>query len=240
MKISVLGDSISTYDGFSNNIVDPQYVGYYYPQSDTTLNNDVTMVTQTWWWEAIRQLTGNTEQNIVINDSIAGTCVAYYNSNTDNIYHLGEKWCMNNQIRINDLGDSNITSSNHPDIIMFFGGFNDACQIDFKADTFYNQYIETLRKIFNTYSSNITILCITPYYCGTMESNLNNYTTVCNKIAAAVNHFRTYGYDCKLVSLMDISLSYNNGGADLSDHPSVLGMRQIADRVAYVQQYGYQ
>ena len=31
MKISILGDSISTYNGFSNNIVDPQHVGYYYP-----------------------------------------------------------------------------------------------------------------------------------------------------------------------------------------------------------------
>ena len=240
MKISILGDSISTYNGFSNNIVDPQHVGYYYPHEEENANNNVTMVTQTWWWEAIRQLTGNTEQNILVNDSIAGTCVAYYNSNIDNYYHLGAKWCMNNQVRIDDLGDSDVTSDNHPDIIMFFGGYNDACQNDFNEDTFYNQYVETLRKMFNTYSNSITVLCITPYDCDLMRLISEKYHKVCNKIAMAVNHFRTYGYDCKLVSLMDIYLDKNDGSVDLKYHPNITGMRQIADRVAYVQQYGYQ
>ncbi|MBE5947056.1 MAG: hypothetical protein E7259_09020 [Lachnospiraceae bacterium] len=236
MKISVLGDSVSTYAGFSNNVVGSDPWSNYYPNTQI---NDVNSVTKTWWWEAIRQLTGNTEANILVNDSIGGTCVAYYDEVIDNVNHLGSKWCMNNQARIDDLGDPSTSSVNHPDIIMFFGGFNDACQLNFNSNTFYNQYVETLRKMFNTYSNSITVLCITPFNCEVMSLNSQKYNEVCNKIAAAVNHFRTYGYDCKLVSLMDINLVYNNG-ADINSHPSESGMRQIADRVAYVQQYGYQ
>lgn len=51
-RISILGDSISTLNGFSNNIIDSNYPGNYYPHS----GNNVTNFNQTWWGDAINQL----------------------------------------------------------------------------------------------------------------------------------------------------------------------------------------
>ena len=61
--------------------------------------------------------------------------------------HASGRFCMNNQARINDLGDSNVTSSNHPDVIMFFGGTNDICQSGvFKNVDFINSLTVKERK----------------------------------------------------------------------------------------------
>ena len=224
LKVSVLGDSISEYEGYSNNIIGPPYT-HQYPQSGT----DVDSVTEIWWWEAIRQMGGQ----IVSNDSIGGSCVADYGIEDDN-HHTGKKWCMNNQTRINDLGDSSTSSSNHPNVIMFFGGTNDLC-IDsshYKLDTFVNSYSNAVRMMFERYSNSITILCITPFDSILTTNSTTNFHQLCSGIATVVNHYRTYGYDCKLVSLEDIKLQ----GSDIDSHlhPSVSGMRKIADRVAYV------
>ena len=227
-NISVLGDSISTFQGYSNNVIDQRYPGIYYPC------NDVNSVEKTWWWNVSVQLGGR----IVSNDSIAGSCVAGYNRAESD--HSGQKWCMNNQLRINDLGESNVSSSNHPDIIMFFGGINDVCQDDFNNETFINSYSNAVRMMFERYSNKITILCITPYATErltTAKRNLTRFQQACSGIALVVNLYRNYGYDCKLISLQDIELQDNE--QDVLGHPTKAGMDRIADRVAYVQQHGY-
>lgn len=232
MRISILGDSISTYASYSRNVISPDPWSNYYPGE-----TDVDDVTKTWWWETIRQLNGT----FLSNDSIGGTCVAAYTNINDDSSHLGPKWCMNNQNRINDLCNTLNGQTINPELIMFFGGFNDCCQSNdnFDIDLFVNSYSNVIRMMFEKYSNSITILCITPYNCG-LVNDKGNYNQVCSGIATVVNHYRSYGYDCKLVSLMDINLSINNGTADGLDHPTPTGMRHIADRVAYVQQYGYQ
>ncbi len=40
--ISILGDSISTFAGYSNNVIDLSYPGNYYPQNN--IPNDVEML----------------------------------------------------------------------------------------------------------------------------------------------------------------------------------------------------
>lgn len=245
-KISILGDSISTYAGYSNNVIDRSDPACNYPNTNQQHGN-VDDVAKTWWKNVSVQLEGQ----IVSNDSISGSCVAFYGSGTG---HAAREFCMNNQTRINDLGDSNVTSSNHPDIIMFFGGTNDVCQIkDFDNTTFINSYSNAVRMMFERYSNKITILCITPYDSPmttgfewatdskTIEENekkQKNFQQVCSGIALVVQHYRNYGYDCKLVSLQDIKMQ-QFGDIDDIWHPNKLGMDKIADRVAYVQKYGY-
>ena len=231
MKISVMGDSMSTFQGYSNNIIDPNdHGGNYYPTNESSVNT----VDKTWWWKTIGQLNGT----IVSNDSIGGSCIGGYND--ADVSHSGSKFRMNQQARVNDLGDPNTSSSNHPDLIMVFGGYNDACQSAFDAKLFINSYSNLVRMIFERYSNKITILCITPYKCKSMEQIEAKYLDVCNGIATVVNHYRSYGYDCKLVSMMDMYFCTDNGFCNNNDHPTAAGMQQIADRVAYVQQYGYQ
>lgn len=226
IKISILGDSISTLEGFSNNVVMNDDHDCYYPNSE----NDVTQLDETWWKEACRQLQGT----LLINDAIGGTCVGYYNSTQDNYNHLGSNWCMNNSTRIEDLHGS--SSTDYPDVIFVFGGTNDLCQNDFNQQTFANNYSNMINLIHTRYP-NAKIVCITPYQCYlTSDHNpqitFDNLNTVCYWI----NHITTLYPNCYLCSLQDIHLSGNNTppDADSHDHPNVKGMRIIADRVAFV------
>ena len=174
---------------------------------------------------------------IVSNDSIGGSCVADYGIEDDN-HHTGKKWCMNNQTRINDLGDSSTSSSNHPNVIMFFGGTNDICQSGvFKNEDFINSYSNAVRMMYERYSNSITVLCITPYSNSYLTTNAESgndvrFGQVCAGIALVVNHYKAEGRRCKLVSLQDINLVE---GIDANvGHPTASGMHTIADRVAYV------
>lgn len=98
-KISVLGDSYSTFDGYN-----PKGQAPFYPDA----NNDVKEVGQTWWSLYIAA-TGNT---LEVNDSWGGTTVCntgYFKSNSTNSSFNSRLWKLGN-----------------PDIIFVFGGTNDA------------------------------------------------------------------------------------------------------------------
>ena len=49
-KISVLGDSMSTLYGYSNNVVNPNEHNEYYPRNDVLSEKD------TWWHILLRKL----------------------------------------------------------------------------------------------------------------------------------------------------------------------------------------
>lgn len=98
-KVSILGDSYSTFDG-SN----PPGQAPFYPDA----NNDVKEVGQTWWSLYIKAM-GYT---LDVNDSWGGTTICntgYFRSNSTNSSFNSRLW---------KLGD--------PDIIFVFGGTNDA------------------------------------------------------------------------------------------------------------------
>ena len=110
MNIAVMGDSMSTFTGWSNNPVnrnDP--TSNYYPA------NSVFKTVDCMWWMQVYSKIGGTQ--IVSVDAIAGSCVGYY-SNTDS-GHLGPSWCFDTDIRSHDLGSSDVNSGKRPDAIFF-------------------------------------------------------------------------------------------------------------------------
>ncbi len=168
------------------------------------------------------------------NDSIAGSCVASYSSNDDGDLHLGPLWRMNSQSRVSDLGSTSVSNPQHPTRFFFFGGTNDLCQHytnpaeaafygTYNVVTFYSHYIDTLHKIYNTYTYNPTVMCITPYKSELIKWDTDvdpyaKFNEMCYYILMAVTHFRQYGYDCKIISLQDIELSGSQ--LDGSYHPN--------------------
>ena len=98
-KVSILGDSYSTFDG-----VNPPGYAPFYPDS----KNDVKEVSQTWW-SLYNEVMGYT---LEVNDSWGGTTIC----NTS----YGRRIVPNSSFnsRLWKLGD--------PDIIFVFGGTNDA------------------------------------------------------------------------------------------------------------------
>ena len=96
-KISILGDSISTYEG---------YVGSnpsYYPSSD------VTSVDDTWWKQIIERLNGK----LLVNNSWSGSTVTYRDGQSY------KAMCLPG--RCENLG----TDTENPDIILMLCGTND-------------------------------------------------------------------------------------------------------------------
>ena len=98
-KVSVLGDSYSTFKGYN-----PEGYAPFYPDA----NNDVKEVEQTWWSLYIQAKGYQLEKN----NSWGGTTICgtgYFHRDVFNSYFIS---------RVDMLGD--------PDIIFLFGGTNDA------------------------------------------------------------------------------------------------------------------
>jgi len=102
LSVSVLGDSISTYQGYI-----PDGYACFYPEA----NNDVKDVTQTWWMQVLY----NTGMRLAANGSYSASTVC-----GDSKDEHSSAGCSDR--RINDLKGPYGTS---PDIILVYMGAND-------------------------------------------------------------------------------------------------------------------
>lgn len=107
-RISILGDSVSTFDGYLPAGNRPRYPDPQNPQCDV---RDVHL---TWWMRLIDRL----DACLGVNESWAGSRVG----NCESYDHddVGPGAAMASVRRIRNLGANGI-----PDIILFFGGAND-------------------------------------------------------------------------------------------------------------------
>lgn len=101
-KVSIVGDSISTYNGYI-----PSGYAYYYPQGD------VDTVGETWW----KQIVDKSGAVLLKNASWSGSCVSWISGTTsDNMAKVAYT-----DARIGDLADG----STAPDIVIVLMGTND-------------------------------------------------------------------------------------------------------------------
>jgi len=104
-KVSIIGDSISTYAGWC----DTTKGGAYYPKSDC----DVSSVNKTWWYRLIydKMRTGIFEKNI----SAGNTTVVQNTTGDSGAYWYG--WDFGTRLQKLGIGD--------PDVVFIHGGTND-------------------------------------------------------------------------------------------------------------------
>ncbi|MCH5237768.1 MAG: hypothetical protein J1E95_08225 [Muribaculaceae bacterium] len=101
VKVSVLGDSYSTFEGWIPEGNEPWY--------GTGMGNDVNDVSQTWWY----QLIDNNGLQLELNNSWSGATIC-------NTGYNGEDYTPRSFLtRSGNLGEN-------PDIIFVFGGTNDS------------------------------------------------------------------------------------------------------------------
>lgn len=155
-KLSILGDSVSTFDGWSNN-----------PQINSTLsanaveyfgnNHGISSVDETWW----KQLADRTGMEILVNNS-----------------YSGDKVCNHAQQRSLQL---HTNDGETPDVIMVFMGVNDVrgfCSVtNFRAN-----YSQIVKNITRTYPDAEVYLLNMVYYlyqsesiCSVIESVADTY-----------------------------------------------------------------
>lgn len=102
LRVSILGDSYSTFQGY----IPDGNASWYYTPVDTS-RTDVENVSQTWWWQVISQSGCLIERN----DSYSGATVSYHGYNDED---FSDRAFVT---RLPRLGS--------PDIILIFGGTND-------------------------------------------------------------------------------------------------------------------
>ena len=119
-KVSILGDSISTFRGYI-----PDGYAYFYPDPTSKLNG----VNDTWWMKVINKL----GMKLLKNNSWAGSCVSSGTGNGATV----------NDSRLAELVDGDVK----PDIILLFMGSNDCGSQYVELSTFTSSYKIMLDKM---------------------------------------------------------------------------------------------
>lgn len=220
--VSILGDSISTFEGYIP-VADGHNLTHRkrYPQA-----NLLTDVELTWW----HRLITNLGAKLGINDSWAGSRV--HNSASSNSGDYGPDACMASITRITNLG-----ANGTPDIILFYGGTNDAgggvtlgtfdstanhTTVDLTSTTwssFADAYKTAIMRL-QYYYPDAKVICLLPMW-------TTSYYTVANmdKYGEVVKEICDY-FGVPVIDLRKCGINWQNKGYTLGDgiHPTALGM----------------
>ena len=204
-KVSLLGDSITTYQGYT-----PYPSNYQYPKSSYA---DFTSVSQTWWHQFIYNKM--TDAALEVNSSYTGTCV----QETTSQGHPGYGFLH----RYVELGN--------PDVIIVNGGTNDSWSfklpvgsLDFNVatdnlDTYqFAQAYDKLIRLLKAKYPEAQICCIIGD--AVMDASYTAYAQVIRDVCAH------YELPCAEVVFADrASMTYDNV------HPNVAGMADMAEQI---------
>ena len=222
--VSIMGDSISTFEGWIP-VEDGHNLNHRkrYPQSN--LFEDVRLP----WWH---MLINNLGAKLGVNDSWAGSMVS--NTATTNSGDIGPDACMASITRITNLG-----SNGTPDLIFFYGGTNDAArnvpmgtfepskfqQVDLTSttwSTFADAYAVAIMRM-QHYYPDAKIIAMTPTW------TTSYYTPQrLDEVAKMIKEVCDY-FGVAVVDLRKCGINQNNLDKTLGDgiHPSALGMEMI-------------
>lgn len=235
LKISVLGDSISTFLNYSN--------GTAADTTNSTIRNgrkwypygNVTSADMTWWAKTAQLL----DAEILVNNSWSGSCMYYTRADTVGAY-------VDRCIQLHD--DTGENAGEEPDIIAVYLGTNDIGAysndpgsyeaIDFakliaeeNGSVTYAQpqnvveaYAIALDKISRRYPD-AEVYCFTLLHNVSTVTRLESYNASIKKLAA---HF-----DMHVVDLYNCGITGTSDGTLIDGiHPSVKGMTLIANAFA--------
>lgn len=219
--LSILGDSISTFAGWTP-VADGHNLTHRnrYPQ-----DNLFTDVKYCWWYKLFNDL----GMKLGINDSWAGSRV--HNDADTNSGDQGPDACMAGLTRITNLG-----SNGTPDVILFYGGTNDCghsitlgsfdstahhSTVDLtskKWTTFADAYKCAIMRL-QYYYPDAKIVVMLPTYCTSYYTmgNLDKYNEVVKEICDY--------FGVPVLDLREAGINWQNKGYTLGDgiHPKALG-----------------
>jgi len=216
---SILGDSVSTFEGYS----EPEDAVFY--DVSKKLESDILTCTDTWWGRVVEALGGK----LLVNNSFSGSTVSF-----NPLYEIPSYSCSDERTR--SLGKDGVL----PDVIMVYMGANDrgyGVKIDGgngdsdKPETFKTAYCLMLEKLRKNYPD-AEIWCMTLPK-GKCEARSDFKYPVCidgQHISEFCDAIMCCGekYGCRVIDLYNLIDSYD---AIDGFHPSLDGMRTIADAV---------
>lgn len=214
-RISILGDSISTFEGYIPT-ADGTNLAHRarYPQA-----NLLTDINDTWWMKIINTLGAE----LGVNDSWAGSTVSNFRDRNE--LDFGPDAAMASLTRIRNLG-----ANGKPDLIFFFGGTNDAGKMiekgifdsahildlaEIKWETFADAYPEALLRLRHFYPD-AEIIAMTPSFSNGYYDNarLSEFADLIIEICAY--------YNIKCIDLRKSGITFDMLPDGL--HPNAEGM----------------
>ena len=208
-KLSIIGDSISTFEGYI-----PIEYKTCYPRGE------INTVYRTWW-NKVSRITG---MDILSNCSWSGsTCIGDDKSNI-NAYAA----CSNKRIR------QLAKNTEKPDVIICYIGTNDYHKgigltknyINNSTNNFNNAYSIMLSKIKLLYPD-ASIYCCTLYNTSKKINRCGNTIEDYNKIIIQVAN----EYECNIIDLYNCGIKPNYTYTIDNVHPNILGMKLIKNTV---------
>lgn len=203
-RISILGDSYSSYEGWL-----PAGYHTWYFDGQSELTTDVNDVRQTWWW----QLCQEEEMVLLRNSSYSGStiCNTGYDDNAAEFSFITRMK--------EDLGEKNVLNSK-PDILFVFGGTNDSWAGSPVGEV---KYADWTKEELYSFAPAFCYMMdyLTKWNPGTKIYHITNMETtpaIQMVIAEACEH---YGIENIILEPLDLQ----NG------HPTRKGMRQIKNQV---------
>ena len=236
-KISFLGDSITTFNGYI-----PSGYAHFYPR------NNITSVEKTWWW----QFTKTCGLDILVNASWSGSCVTTSRNGSSSSNSTSAAMGCSNK-RIADLAKDGIT----PDIVICFIGANDfgdnvalgswdggELPAEGKISTFSEAYALMVSKVMKTYPNAEVFVCTlleaTGSYNGMDDVKTGTYPMAFTRDGATVT---LHDYNQKIrkiaealgANVLDMhscGITYFNAGSMLGDtlHPNSSGAALMAKK----------
>ena len=204
-KVSILGDSYSTFDGYITEGNES-----WYSSSTTTYyaDNDVQAVTQTWWNKFFTANSGTYE--LLVNNSYSGSTMCNYT-----ISPMAEGTSFISR-------SSNLSSGGtQPDVILIFGGTNDWWNKGLViGDYQYSDWTDADKRLFRPGFAYLINNVKTTYPDTEVWFILNDMITddVYNSICTICNHY-------------SIPIIAPQGIAKGSGHPTEVGMTTIKEAV---------
>ena len=132
-KISLLGDSISTYQGYIFSTDDLQ-MNKFYPDSGNSYDNMVLNEQETWWWKIIYGKMNNARLEVA--NAYGGSTVSYTETKIDGMAKDPNDRMMENSIQLRYAN----YGVGAPDILFFYGGRNDFGQFGGNTDVLLGAY----------------------------------------------------------------------------------------------------
>lgn len=198
-KVSIIGDSISTYEGYIFS-TDAAGMGKFYPDTGNygTYGDAMVLNEQdTWWWKIIHQYMSNARLEVC--NAWGGTTTSYFTSNITNEYGTAEVGIRSN---VNSLQARNITYGlGHPDVLFYYGGRNDFGFVGNNSNVLLGS------------CSDASLQAAFDAPCGTYFNNYSQGTV------ALLKDFHTKNPDAKIVILLHDMMndSYEDGATAITD-----------------------
>lgn len=220
-KIAIMGDSYSTFEGWSNKDMagnDNDYYVYYPHECPLT---GVDSVEKTWWY----MLCQRPEFELEISNSFSGSVISHTHYNGLDV--AGTDISFLNRVGKNADG---VDYNGNPDIILIFGGTNDCWAGVELGDYVYKNWSEENLKCFRPAFSKL-ISTLKEFYPNATVYNITNNESDGTIGGLSNSYIKSMKRICKHYGVTNIVLEDIE---KVDGHPTYTGMQAICEQVYYV------